>query len=177
MCVEQPRSVDTVGAADSHSPEIQGVTGAHAAPSLAPDHVEPATHGSHVRSVVYVPGCASNCVCSHSVTGERGRKAESETCGSVSVSVPVPVCALTIRPSHTYNHSPCDRSLSSTCTRGRCCWWAPLSHTGAPRTPSAARTPEKGDTCTARERRETHTDTDTDTQTQTHTKDDWRWSR
>ena len=55
MCVEQPRSVDTVGAADSHSPEIQGVTGAHAAPSLAPDHVEPATHGSHVRSVVDVP--------------------------------------------------------------------------------------------------------------------------
>ena len=55
MCVEQPRSVDTVGAADSHSPEVQGVTAKQAAPSLAPDHVEPATHGSHVRSVADVP--------------------------------------------------------------------------------------------------------------------------
>ena len=55
MCVEQPRSVDTVGAADSHSPEVQGVTAKQAAPSLASDHVEPATHGSHVRSVADVP--------------------------------------------------------------------------------------------------------------------------
>ena len=55
MCVEQPRSVDTVGVADSHSPDVHGVTDAHAAPSLAPDHVEPATHGSHVRSVAEVP--------------------------------------------------------------------------------------------------------------------------
>ena len=55
MCVEQPRSDDTVGFVDSHSPCLHTVSGAHAAPSFAPDQLVPTTHAEHTRSVVGVP--------------------------------------------------------------------------------------------------------------------------
>ena len=55
MCVEQPRSDDTVGFVDSHSPCLHTVTAAHAAPSLAPDQLAPATHASQTRLTVALP--------------------------------------------------------------------------------------------------------------------------
>ena len=54
-CVEQPRSDDTVGFVDSHSPCLHTVTAAHAAPSLAPDQLAPATHASQTRLAVALP--------------------------------------------------------------------------------------------------------------------------
>ena len=56
-CVEQPRSDDTVGFVDSHSPCLHTVSGAHAAPSFAPDHVPcaPAAHASQTRLAVALP--------------------------------------------------------------------------------------------------------------------------
>lgn len=53
-CVTQSRSDAVVGAFFSNSLLVHSVTGAHARPLLAPDHVAPATHGAHSRSAVAV---------------------------------------------------------------------------------------------------------------------------
>ena len=59
MCVEQPRSDDTVGNVDSHSFALHCVSAAQAAPSLAPDQVLTATHASQTRLAVALPGVFS----------------------------------------------------------------------------------------------------------------------
>jgi len=52
--VTQSRSDCADGCVFSNSPPVQTVTGAHAAPLLVPDHVEPTAQGAHVRSDVAV---------------------------------------------------------------------------------------------------------------------------